>query len=160
MIKVFIIFLVSIVFFPGCNQHHPCVKNHINPAFIGFSTADIDTLVLRAYQPNDNYQHLVDTILVINLNATIYTTKNDTTVVYVNDSNPDHWVSPGFDWQIYIPAKNRTISISNIVSTQTEGPGRACWNPINSFAQDGQLIVPQHIQTGQFYTSGYMAYIH
>jgi hypothetical protein len=160
MSKANIILLGSFIFSSGCNQRHPCINNYINPVFVGFSLADVDTIVLRAYRPNDNYLHLVDTTLIRNLYATIYTTTGDTTVVYVNSSNPDHWINPGFDWQIYIPAKNRTIAISNITSTQTEGPGRACLNPINSFKQDGQMIVPQPVETGHFYSSGYMAYIH
>jgi hypothetical protein len=156
--KIIVIFLISFVFLPGCR--HPCLRNHINPALIGFSPADIDTLVLRAYKPNDSYLHLIDTVLIVNGYSAIYTTTNDTTVVFVNDSNPGNWISPGFDWQIYIPAKNRIVSVSNIVSGETSGPGRACLNPINSFIQDGQHIVPGRINTGQDYTSGYMAYIH
>lgn len=153
-----VISILLIVSAAHCKR--PCVNGHLNPVFIGFSAADINTFVLRAYKPNDNYLHLVDTILVANYGATIYTTTNDTTIVYVNDSNPNHWICPGFDWQIYIPAKNRIVSISNIITTQTENVGRVCWNPINSLTQDGQSIVPKLVETGEFFTSGYMAYIH
>jgi len=134
--------------------------NHINPAFIGFLRSDIDSFILRAYKPNDNFQHLVDTILVIDKFASVYTTINDTTVVYINDSDPNHWIKPGFDWRLYIPAKNRTVEISKINSTQVDGKGRVCYNPINSFEADGQIITPEFIQTNQFFTSGYRVYIH
>jgi len=160
MIKIILACVASFSILVACHQRQPCLNNHINPAFKGFAPADIDTFVLRAYTPNNNYLHLIDTILVINLYATIYTTTNDTTVVYLNDSNRNRWIGAGFDWQIYIPARNRTITISNIKSTQTEGRGKVCWNPINSFEQDGQLILPQLIETGQFYTSGYRTNIH
>ena len=62
----------------------------------------------------------------------IYTIVKDTTFVYVNDSDPKRNISSGFDWQIYIPAKNRAISISNIVSENNEG-GKRCTNPVKSF---------------------------
>jgi hypothetical protein len=144
------------IFLVGCER--PCRKNHIDSAFIGFSIADIDTIILRAYQPNGNFNRLVDTVFVHNLYATIYTTTNDTTIVYVNDSNLDNWVSSGFDWQIYIPAKNKAVSISNIETVQTEG-GRYCLNPIASFVQDGLRIVPENVNTGRWQNSGYRAYI-
>ncbi|MGZ3778356.1 MAG: hypothetical protein ACXVIY_06975 [Mucilaginibacter sp.] len=132
----------------------------MNPAFIGFAPADIDTIVLRAYTRGDNFQHLVDTVVIVNQNAIIYTTSHDTTIVDANSSNPNHFVNPNFDWKIYIPAKNKTISISNIMSDATKGPGRTCLNPILSFVQDGETVVPHLVETGKFYTSGYMVYIH
>ena len=153
------ILIYLLAFLSSCTPDHPCADNNINPAFIGFLPSDIDSFVLRAYKANDNFQHLVHTSLVTNKFASIYTTTNDTTVVYINDSNPNHWLKPGFDWQLYIPAKNKTVQISKINSTQVDGKGRGCYNSINSFEADGQLITPKLIQTNQFFTSGYMVYI-
>jgi len=121
--------------------------------------SDVHTFIFRAYKPNDRFRHLVDTTLLTNRAASIYTAINDTTIVYVNDSNPDHWIRPGFDWQLYIPAKNKTVQILNITSTQVENKGRICYNPINSFSIDGQIIIPVLVQTDKFYTSGYRVYI-
>jgi hypothetical protein len=158
MKNIITIFLLSFIFLLSCKRE--CVKNSVSPVFIGFSPADIDTFVLRAYKSNDNYQHLVDTVLVRLGGRGIYTTSGDTTTVFVNDSDPNHSISPGFDWEVYIPAKNRTISISDIKETQIKNYGRVCWNPINSFIQDGRIVVPQLVETGQDFTSGYMTYIH
>jgi len=154
------ILIYLLAFVSSCTPTRSCVDNNINPAFIGFLPSDIDSFILRAYKPNDSFQHLVDTILVTDKFASIYTTTNDTTVVYINDSNPNHWIKPGFDWRLYIPAKNRTVQISKINSTQVDGKDRECYNPINSFEADGQIITPKLIQTNQFFTSGYMVYIH
>lgn len=150
--------LLSLGLLLRCNNY-PCSKNHINPAFIGYALSDIDTFILRAYTPHDNYQHLVDSFIISNRNASVYTRSNDTTVVYVNDSNPDHWISAGFDWKIYIPATNKTVSVSDISSPPTDG-GRNCINPIQSFVQDGRLITPSLVNNGKFYASGYLLYIH
>lgn len=140
---------------------NPCRNNDITPAFIGFSKTDIDTIILTSFKPNDNFREPIEKILVTQLSgsARIYTTINDTTFVFINDSDSKRNISSGLDWQIFIPAKNRTISISNIVSENNEG-GKRCTNPIKSFVQDGSLILPQVHITNQFYTSGYMAYIH
>jgi hypothetical protein len=157
MFKIKILFLLSIFYIFGCK--YPCTKNFITPAFIGFSPSDIDSFIVRAYQPNDNYLHLVDTALVCKCGISIFTTTNDTTFVFFNSSNINYLISSGFDWQIYIPSKNRTIFISNIVNKNTDGI-RGCENPIISFVQDGQLIIPHYNNSSQWYTSGYIAYIH
>lgn len=159
MSRAILLLLLAFIYLAGCRQQHPCVKNSINPAFVNFSLSEIDTFVLRAYQPNDNYQHLVDTLLVTNRYTSIYTATHDTTIVYINDSDPDHWISSGLDWQVYIPATNTTVAVSGITETPVDGPGRICYNPVTSFKQDGQLVVPALLETGQFYTSGYRLYI-
>ena len=141
----------------GCPEH-TCQNNSINPTFIGFAPADIDTMILRAYKVNTNFQQLEDTMKVMNNYANIYTTSNDTTIIFFNNSNVGDVISPGFDWQIYIPAKHRTISISNIMVDATQGR-HGCSNPILSFVQDGQTIIPHRFDTNKFYISGYRAYI-
>lgn len=155
-----LMFLFCSLTFISCFQKHSCVNSYIHPAFIGFSSSDIDTIILRAYKPNENFQHRVDTILVTNKGASIYTNDNDTTIIYQNDSDPNHWIRQGLDWELYIPAKNKTIRITNINGTQVEGKGRVCYNPINSFTVNGQKIIPIPVQTDEFYTSGYRVYIH
>ena len=159
MIKINVQLLLIVVLMIGCKN--PCRNNNVNPAFVGFSQNDIDTIILKSFKPNDNFRQPVDTILIANFigGASIYTTINDTTFVYINNSNPNHNISSGLDWQIYIPAQNKTISISNILSESNEG-GKGCLNPIKSFIQNGLFIVPQIYNTKQFYTSGYHAYIY
>lgn len=126
--------------------------------------ADLDTIIVRAYQPNDYYQHLLDTLAIIKDSNCYFTTSNDTTVIYFGDFNNQSeitstGISTGSDWQIYISATNRTITISDIISQQTEEPVRYCLNPISSFMQDGQLEAPKLVNSGVYYTSGYLVYI-
>lgn len=156
MLKLIVLPLLFLIMF-GCQ--HPCGNSPLNPAFVGFSQSDIDTFVLRAYEANGNYDQLIDTFLISKSGPGIYTTTNDTTIVELFINNSKSYIRAGFDWQIYIPAENKTISISNIISNQAEGPSKGCLNPINSFLQDGKFTVPQLINTDNSYTSGYMAYI-
>ena len=158
MKKIITPLLILSVCLMGCPVH-TCQPNYISPAFIGFAPADIDTIVLRAYTRGDSFQHLVDTVVITDHYSTIYTTSNDTTIVDVNSSDPNHFINPNYDWKIYIPAKHRAVSISNIMTDATQG-GRGCSNPIISFVQDGQTITPYFFHSSKFYTSGYRAYIH
>src|ERR1700738_888084 len=100
MTKITFILLIGFSF-TSCK--HTCVDSYINPVFVGFSLSDIDTFVLRAYKPNDNYLHLIDTFTIVMNRAGVYTTSHDTTVVCINVSNPREWISAGTDWQIYLP---------------------------------------------------------
>ena len=157
MIKIISIIFIFL-FLHSCNR--PCSDNYINPVFVGFAPSDIDTFILKEYKPNDNYTHLIDTFLItLNGKLSVATTSNDTTIVslYINDF--PSYIHSGYDWQIYIPAKNKTVTISNIINGDPISASRGCFYSIESFIQDSQLVVPQLMLTGNSYTSGYMAYI-
>lgn len=165
-VQKLILLVVLILAMASCIPNTACRPNLINPVLIGFSTTETDTLILRRYKANDNYQTLIDTLKIVNaaanngLGAGIYTTSNDTTLIDINVGPPFSPIAYGYDWKLYIPAKDRIISISNIVNSQKE-TGNGCSVPIASFVQDGQLIdAPVFFSTDKFYTSGYRAYIH
>lgn len=142
MRKTIIVCLILLTFFASCKR--PCVNYHINAAFKGFYTSDLDTVIIREFKTNDNYQQLVDTFLITNAPPVLYIKSNDTTIVNldITNSNTTTYIEAGHDWQIFIPAKKRTFSISNINSPQTENVGKICWNPINSLLVDNQTIIP------------------
>jgi len=150
--------VIFLTFFTSCKR--PCVNFHINAAFIGFSTSDLDTIIIREFRPNDNYNHLVDTFLITNIPPVLYITSNDTTIINmdITNSNTTTYIEAGHDWQIFIPSKKRTFSISSINSPQTENVGRICWNPINSLVLDNQTIIPTLNKT-QNLVSGYIIYM-
>ncbi len=157
MYKGVLFLLIGLNLFISCK--YPCGNNEVKTSFINFSPVQLDTIVIRAYQPHDNFQHLTDTILITkNDGRSVYTIRNDTTFIAINDSNPLHNIFPGNDWQIYIPSIRKTISISNITSENNEG-GKKCRNPITSFIQDGQLVHPTYVNSHYLYNSGYIAYI-
>lgn len=150
----------------GCDNYK-CSNRSILATYVGFVPSEIDTFVIRRYEPNTNYTTLIDTFLIFNAANNggygngRYTTSNDTTIVFVNDGYPDNGIFPGFDWKIFLPATGKTILISNIIAPQKLGSQR-CDNPINSFVQDGVLInSPSYFNSGEnFTTIGYRAYIH
>jgi hypothetical protein len=73
------------------------------------------------------------------------------------------YLLPGDDWQIYLPAKNVTVSVSNIASPQMHykcfGDDCGCVNRIDSFMQNGNEEIPQSINIPYFGT-GPVMYIH
>lgn len=145
------------VSFLACN--FPCRESPVNPTFVGYKIADIDTFILRIYQADDNFQHLLDTVLVHNKQASIFTSFSDTTVVYINDSDPQKWISTDHDFELYLPAINKSYRITNIASDNNKG-GKNCLNPITSLKLDGQFMIPSLSTSLQFYLSGYRVYLH
>lgn len=161
-------FVIIIFFLYGCDgcDEFCTQSNFINPVFVGFAPSDIDTLYYKQYKEDGDFDSLINSVMVIDpaTNGGIgccYTKFHDTTIVYPDYGVPGCLIYAGYDWKIFIPAINRTISITNIVSDPAMGE-RGCTSPITSFVQDGQLIInPYHSSNmDSFYTSGYRAYIY
>lgn len=133
--------------FSGCTKAYDCEDPQLVPAFVRFLPAEINTFVIRKYQANTNFQNLVDSIVVSLGGKSQYYTSNDTTSVFVTDGR--NGIRAGYDWQLYIPARNRTVSITEIVSEKKRGkqvygifsmdkkPG--CVNFVYSVKVDNQL---------------------
>ena len=143
--KMILLSLLMSILFLSCKK--ACVYQSVSPAFIGFLPSDIDTFIIRAYQSGDNFQHEQDTAIITNNNEK-YTISNDTTTVYFQQDAIPRYVTWGHDWQIYIPAKNRTILIYDLHGATKEPFQYRCDVPIISFTQDSQLM------------QGNIAYIH
>jgi|GEM_PF-586951 len=171
MIKPITISLIAIIILNSCRRD--CTNSFISPAFIGFSNLDIDTFIVRKFEQDNTFTKLIDTIVVtkfVTNNPTFpgYLTSNDTTVIHpgLTSGNQFQYIVPGYDWQIYIPSINRTISISNITQLNNSEVCYAggdlcptCFNEIDSLKQNGQLIKPAINNFQTTYYNGYLVYI-
>lgn len=146
-LSVFILFSTFII--AGCATEIGCENARIQTAFIKFSNSDIDTFVIKKFKANDNYQTLIDTFTVAYGWTGYYTTSNDTTSVFLPNIGKD--INAGFDWQIFIPSKNKTVFISDIVGEKKTIECRRgifsmdkfdchCINKVFSAKKDGQVI--------------------
>ena len=147
----------------SCGKEYDCANPQLIPALIGFTPSEIDTLILRKYKSNDNFQTLVDSFRIINGLNGQYQSSNDTTYVYLK--NEKNGIYTGFDWILFIPATNRVVTIADIVSEKKTGIcgsgifsmdkfGCTCTNQVFSAKRDNQLI--QFSNTGN---SGYSVFI-
>ena len=103
----------------SCTEEYDCIDTQIQPAFINYSPLDIDTLILRRFKENDNYRTLIDTFVVRYGSNSYYETFNDTTSVLVSDGK--NGIKSGFDWQLFVPVKRKSVLISDIVSERKTG---------------------------------------
>jgi hypothetical protein len=147
MKNIGLISLFIICFFAGCKVSRKCFDQYLTPAFIQFNLSDLDTIVIRKYEPGNNFANLVDTTLLkYDTSFLRRSTAGDTTFVLLNliSRYEKHLLSKN-DWRIFVPAKNLTVSFSAIDCPQTETDCYKCdcWNPINSFLQNNQRTTPQ-----------------
>jgi hypothetical protein len=169
MKKFILTAFTGIIILASCTRTVPCGNLFVTPAFVGFKLSDLDTLVIREYKKDDGFITPLDTALIVSDSDILSKgSSNDTTVILLNYiSGREKYIFPDHDWQIYIPAQNMVVSMSDFDSPQKDKKCflggdlcPACSNPINSFLQDGQRVIPQ---LGKIpYTGGdyYLAYIH
>ena len=158
-----IVFGCLLILISSCNSEYNCSNNTLKLTFIGYSKADVDTLIVKKYAANTNFQELQDS-MVITRDTSGIAQSNDTISFGVNA--PNNIIQFGSDWQVSIPSTNKTISISNIVSPQQQGKcstgyfdkvACVCYNSIQSLVQDGQTISYPARDTS---FNGYLVYIH
>ena len=165
----FILPFASVLFLFSCRTNY-CNNTFISPVFVGFSSKDLDTIVIRKFKPGTNFQIIEDSSVVFATDtgraAPHLYTSNDTTIVILSDyMQIPKYLLPGKDWQVYLPSTNLTISLSNIVSPQLGsntcfGDCMGCTNPINSIALNGQVIQPVPGRVPVWGGDCYFVYIH
>jgi hypothetical protein len=146
------------ILFVSCTKEYDCSDLQIQPAFINYLQSDIDTFVLRKFKASDNFQTLIDSSVVKYDNG-FYQASNDTTSVLVTDGK--NGIKAGFDWQLFIPAKNTTVLISDISSEKKTGkrgygifsmdPASGCTNKVFSAKVNNQLINFSNSDTARHY---------
>jgi hypothetical protein len=132
------------LFIFGCTRTYNCGNVNLQTAFINFEKNDLDTIIFRKYPTGNNFMDLIDSTVLV-YDSTTFHQSNDTFYV---QSYPLDGIKYGNDWQIYIPAKNKIISISDINSKQIKGKcgtlgeplGCHCSNSVNSIKVNNQTV--------------------
>ena len=158
-----IVFVCLLIIISSCNREYNCSNDTLKLTFIGYTKADVDTLVVKKYAANTNFQQLQDSMVFI-LDTSGINQSNDT--ISFGGNTPNNIIQFGSDWQVLVPSINKTIDITNIVSPQEQGKcgtgyfskvACVCYNSIQSLVQDGQTISYPARDTS---FNGYHVYIH
>lgn len=161
MKNIILLFIIVLLMY-GCKKEVQCSNYNIDAAFIGFQRSDLDTIILRKYVPDNNFRQLIDSLILINDTSQLQS--NDTIRVAIRRSEVAVAMCFGNDWQIFIPSKNRVVSVSNIVAKQNSIECRFsidphacdCFNKISSLKQDNSVINLTNVNTSM---EGYFIYI-
>ena len=137
-------------FLSACSETRTtrCQPERLLPGYVGYSVDELDSVYLMRYQAGSGFSTLLDYFLHQS-DAAGFLASGDTlrTKYYM-----DHVVmEPGYDYELRIPAQNRTYRITEI---QSEGQEfmtykvplfskvdmSPCINSLVSFRIDGQLV--------------------
>jgi len=139
--KQFLIFcMCCYLILPSCMQ--TCVDAESSITLSGFTNNETDTIIVRKFAKSANFTTMLDTFFVTEAN-TSYNRINNTLHLFVS-FDPDHGLSSGYDYEIYIPENNKLYQISEIVenyeSKNTGCKKVRCINSIASYKINGKII--------------------
>ncbi|HYE54445.1 MAG TPA: hypothetical protein VD996_06360 [Chitinophagaceae bacterium] len=141
--------LFTIIFFlAACGDNYICPKDPLFPAFINYSTQDIDTIYLEVYQKGTNFSTRLNTIRLDRGN-TSFEIAGDTAKMFMGriaDRLTDE-----YDYRFVNPTDNKKVSVTDLKYTLYEGrrgglfgwDSQDCNSPLVSYKRDGvEVIVP------------------
>lgn len=107
--------------------------------FVGFSETERDTMIIRRYEKNGQFNSLLDTALVSKANITA--TLKGTDSIQLVPANYTKFNSEFYanDWEIFFPTINRTVRASEITprfTTERNG-AEDCQSYVSSVTFDG-----------------------
>jgi hypothetical protein len=140
-----ILLIIVLITLVNCTREYNCGDEFINLGFINYTIEEVDTLELKKFKLNSNFQTVEKSILLVNgNNCTIYK-NNDTCTVFIKYDTVMQMM-PGSDWQIKIASSNESFKISNIISEQKTQKCNSynkttcvCFNRIYSLEINGVL---------------------
>ena len=150
--KYVLVIALPLLVLCSCGRDIDCADANIQPTFIGYSLADVDTMVLRRYKAGDGFNTLIDTFLITMYNrsgtyviAGLDRIEVSTSGVYGNNGEALNAIHVGYDWKLYIPATNKTVAITGIVSehNSTHCWKCVCYNRVFSYMADTVTYKPQ-----------------
>jgi len=139
-----ILLLPTLLTLLSCSREIECQDPPINLSFIAIPQTALDTIVLRKFTKDDNFRYKVDSLKV----KTFITNRGDTSIVSLGD--PFYYVTAGYDWQIFLPAINRTIALTEI--NKLDKTGKCAALSTDCFCNDEILGIKVDNQPGVLQT--------
>ena len=144
--------------FYACGSYNCGEAEGLRISTIGLTAVEIDTIILRKFTKGSGFTSRIDTLSVNSSNALFqfpYTTK-DTSFMGVLSAGV--LLKSKYDYEIYIPAVNKLVSITDISEPQQRmkkglfnTSKEYCVNAIQSFQQDGQMVTLKNIWQPEIY---------
>ena len=112
--------IIFILFLGSCSKTCYCDVAILNPSFVSFDSSETDTIILRRYARNTNFNSFLDSTVLTAQNADFHF--NIDTLSISSDTAKAKMVSY-FDYILYLPSLNRSDSIQNIYETRDTKEG-------------------------------------
>lgn len=107
-----------IAIFSSCHNCICAPSDGLKLATITFDSTEIDTLIIRKFQKGSNFTSLIDS-LQWDRTIVLFTKFNDT--FQMGTWRGDIQLKSQYDYQVYVPATNRTFKITEMNEPQRTG---------------------------------------
>lgn len=136
------IFFALVLGLSSCNKTCFCTTATLYPNYVGFTSAETDSVILRRYTKASQFTRLIDTVVVTANNAQ-FSFSQDTLSIRSGDAALR--IRSFYDYILYLPEANRSDSVYGIYETRDTEKGSRdlecnCINRILSFYQNNNLI--------------------
>lgn len=121
--------------FASCSKTCFCTMATLYPAYVAFNPGETDTIILRRYDRNSNFDRLLDTAIITDQNA-VFSFNQDT--LSIRSDAEALTLRSFFDYVLYLPTLQRSDSISHIYEPRDTQKGSSnlecnCINRILSY---------------------------
>ena len=126
----------------GACEKYPCQRSiGLRTAFVSFTKAETDTIVVKRFVKGTNLGQLLDSA-IIDTALIKFTNRGDT--LFPSELHAQTLLNSLYDYQVRVPDGNRIFTITDITEEQKKGragflsPARdACYNPITAYTLNG-----------------------
>ena len=143
--------LLLLISLSNCSREIDCIDPPLITSFISFPQNSLDTLIFRRFERGSNFQTQVDSVYLTQVHIRLIEERGDTSKLILLD--PDLYPKPGFDLQIFVPAVNRTISITEITKRDKTRNCATMQMPVNCQCYDEILTLKTDNQRGVLETN-------
>jgi hypothetical protein len=140
---IFVGAVAAILILCSCGKS-PCARSlGLRFAFVAFTQAETDTVLLKKYVKGGNFTTIMDSVLIDTV-LLKFVNRNDT--LFPSMLHIQTLLLSQYDYRIEVPAINKTYSITDIVEEEKKwkhSPFAAdndCVNPITSYTLGGQAV--------------------
>ncbi len=133
--------LLISIFITSCSEH-PCASPDLQYRLIGFSDADVDTIILRRFTKGTPNQ--IDSFVFDPGNPIRFNRFGDTLIMSSFLSTA--LIQSVNDYQFFFPGASKTITVTEINEEKTNGRRKGdliCVNPVTTCKIDG-IVSPVH----------------
>ena len=136
---------VLIIFLASCGDTYQCPKENLLAAYILYADPDVDTVILRRFRLGSNFAEKVDSAILTSANCQ-FSRRSDTVTIFTIDIK--HRLNDEYEWQIFNPFNQKTVSISDMqfqIEEQKSGglfstDPSACFSPLISYKRDNIIV--------------------
>lgn len=121
MTRTLFIFLITSMLGAACTTKEVDCKNpQMLTSFIGYTIPELDTLVIRKFKNDGTFTQKLDSFLFFN-NTNFNNLAQFGDTIFMQSFNEKFNITADHDWQISIPALNKTINIGPFTIEQKKG---------------------------------------